>query len=222
MISLDKTQPQPWPDTVDASLRLVLVHRVGSKRADELLLDLADDLPHAATMVGVAIGSWNGLRRSIHGLQWGAPLGDDLRWDGMHLTLPGVLPTIVLTAASGRRLSEIIEHPALPGDRIIVEVIQEGGGLRVVCEPEMVALADLVKTSSSPALTRRRRDAQAQRLDEATGLAPKKTWGFIPRLAPPRPLHPHELKALRRDVLRRLEEMCQEAHRKYLATPARG
>jgi hypothetical protein len=165
LISIDKSDAAPArPDLVDAGLRLVLEHRVGSQRSDELLADLVDGVEHADMRLAAAIGSWNGLRAGAHGLQWKAPLGEDVHWDGSHLTLPARMPDLVLIATTGRPLRDVFVHPALPGDRIVAEAMTTPDGIRIVCVPDMVAPASLIVARASADDQRRRREREHERL----------------------------------------------------------
>lgn len=165
MISIDKSDAIPTrPDLVDAGLRLVLEHRVGAQRADELLADLVDGIEHADMRLAAAIGSWNGIRPGAHGLQWQAPLGEDVQWDGSHLTLPARMPDLVLTATTGRALRDVFVHPALPTDRLVAEAMTTPGGIRIVCGPDMVDPASLIVRRGDADDERRRREREHERL----------------------------------------------------------
>lgn len=131
-----------------------------------------DGIEHADLRLAAAIVSWNDLRASVHGLQWKAPLGGDVHWDGSHLTLPAHMPDLVLIATTGRPLRDVFVHPALPGDRIVAEAMTTPDGIRIACMPDMVAPASLVVTRAGADDQRRRRESEHERLmRDATRMA---------------------------------------------------
>lgn len=150
----------PVDAIVDVSIRSVLDHRVGQERTDQLIQDAVDGVRWAGDRIGIAIGCWNGFRCGAHGWYWSAPLEDSMQWDGASLVIERALPETIVAALEGRRLGDLLEHRALPADRVIQSVLRTGDGLRLMCTAKRAMLSSLTRTTEDPRQRMKRRDRE--------------------------------------------------------------
>jgi len=94
-------------------------------------------------------------------------LSPGVTWDGADLKLPGEWPETVMLEMRGRRLRQIVDHPALPADRVVTRAeIHDDGGLVVrTARPDPIDVEndDHVQALRSPTLRGRVADALAIR-----------------------------------------------------------
>jgi len=135
---------EPRRLTMDASLRGLLDHRVGQRRADELLADLADDVDFSRCRMAHAMGGLAEMD-DAGAISMRIPVCNGATWTGRCLELTLEMPDILLSTLPGRRLGEVIGHPALPLDRRITKIEEGEGVVLVECEADARPVASFVR-----------------------------------------------------------------------------
>ena len=122
--------------TIDPSLLDVARWRLGKNRGRRLLLAQFVEKhvqPHADHMAIETLGDCYldddmvGRHASFGSLE----LSPGMTWDGGTLKVPGEWPASVAANLCGRKLRDVLEHPALPRDRDIVDVDVHAGSTLV-------------------------------------------------------------------------------------------
>lgn len=94
-------------------------------------------------------------------------LSPGVTWDGADLKLPGEWPETVMLEMRGRQLREIVDHPALPADRVVTraEIHDDGGFVVRTDRPDPIDIRDdeHLRALRSPTLRGRLGDAIAIR-----------------------------------------------------------
>ena len=94
-------------------------------------------------------------------------LSPGVTWDGADLKLPGEWPETVMLEMRGRRLRQIVDHPALPADRVVTraEIHDDGGFVVRTDRPDPIDIRDdeHLRALRSPTLRGRLGDAIAIR-----------------------------------------------------------
>ena len=156
---------------MDSSFRALLEHRVGSRRADQLITDFADGIFDAAKEIVIALGAEDGHSHDAV-LHLEAPVSQGCSWTGKALRLTHALPETVLAALPGRTLGDAVSHPCLPADRRIERVnVQSDGSTVILCEDDLVPAATLI-SRREPALStwaRRRQEDETLRYGMSAG-----------------------------------------------------
>jgi len=135
--------------TIDVSLLDVARWRLGENRGRRLLLAKFVEKhvqPHADHMAIETFGDCYldddmvGRHASFGSLE----LSPGMTWDGGTLKVPGEWPASVAANLCGRKLSDVLDHPALPRDRDIVDVdVHAGSTLVRTKRPPPILVGDL-------------------------------------------------------------------------------
>lgn len=71
-------------------------------------------------------------------------LAEGVVWDGETLTVPGTWPETVTNGLAGRRVMEMVDHPAIPRDRLIESVRVGPDGIEMKTVRRVIGRSDLL------------------------------------------------------------------------------
>jgi hypothetical protein len=129
---------------MDASIRDLAVHRMGQVRTDDLLSDMADGVEDATYRLAEGMGALTAIDPDAR-LAMRVPVARGLTWTGTRLLVTVEMPETLVVGMVGRRLRDVIDHPALPGGRIVLEVHSLNEGHVLTFEPDDRPICDLVR-----------------------------------------------------------------------------